>query len=81
MSSSAISAAVAAATNTATTIKIPIIEFARTNRGLIRVLKIVQEAGPSGTSTRRLLYKVRMIEYGLTLIQRAEELMYTVESC
>ena len=47
-------------------------EFARTNRGLITVLKAVAQAGNDGISTRKLLYNIRMTGYGQTLIGRAQ---------
>ena len=51
-------------------------EFARTNRGLITVLKAVAGSGKEGIPTRKLLNKIKMIGYGETLIKRAESLQY-----
>jgi hypothetical protein len=51
-------------------------EFARTNRGLITVLKAIAESGKDGIPTRKLLNRIRMIGYGETLIKRAESLQY-----
>jgi len=59
-----------------TTVEIPAEEFARTNRGLINVLKAVAESGNDGIPTRKLLYKIKMIGYGETLIKCAESLQY-----
>lgn len=51
-------------------------EFARTNKGLVTVLKTITESGDDDVSTRKLLHKIRMIGYGETLIKRAESLQY-----
>jgi hypothetical protein len=59
-----------------TFIEIPAEEFARTNRGLITVLKAVAESGDDGIPTRKLLRKIGMIGYGEALIKRAESLQY-----
>ena len=55
-----------------TVIEISAEEFARTNKGLITVLKAVAQAGDNGISTRKLLYKIHMTGYGQTLIHRAK---------
>ena len=46
-------------------------DFARTNKGLITVLKAVAQAGDDGITTRKLLKRIGMIGYGLTLVERA----------
>jgi hypothetical protein len=46
------------------TIEVLAVDFARTNRGLIIVLKAIQKAGDDGISTRKLLRKIGMIGYG-----------------
>lgn len=62
-----------------TVIEISAEEFARANKGLITVLKAVQQAGSSdGIPTRKLLHKIHMIGYGQTLIDRAEKLGYII---
>jgi hypothetical protein len=59
------------------TIEVSAAEFARTNRGLITVLKAVQKHGDEGIPTRKLLHnEIKMIGYGETLIKRAEALGY-----
>jgi hypothetical protein len=51
-------------------------EFARTNKGLITVLKAVASAGEDGITTRKLFKKIGMIGYGETLVERAYALGY-----
>ena len=59
-----------------TNIEISASEFARTNKGLITVLKAVSAAGDDGITTRKLLRKIGMIGYGLQLLERAHALGY-----
>jgi hypothetical protein len=58
------------------TIEIPVEEFARTNKGLITVLKAVAAAGEDGITTRKLYRKIGMFGYGDTLVDRAYSLGY-----
>ncbi len=58
------------------TIEVSAAEFARTNKGLIKVLKSVAKAGDDGIPTRKLMHEIKMIGYGETLIKRAEALGY-----
>ena len=51
-------------------------EFARTNRGLITVLKAVAAADDEGITTRRLFKKIGMVCYGEILVERAYKLGY-----
>lgn len=58
-------------------IEVSALEFARMNKGLITVLKVIQKAGNEGISTRNLLNdEIKMIGYGQTLVKRAEALGY-----
>jgi hypothetical protein len=54
-------------------IKVSAAEFARTNKGLVHLLKAVEKAGGDGIPTRKLLNDIHMTGYGQTLIRRAEE--------
>lgn len=54
-------------------IRVSTAEFARTNKGLLRLLKAVEKAGDDGIATRNLLNDIHMTGYGQTLIRRAEE--------
>jgi hypothetical protein len=58
------------------TIEVSASEFARTNKGLITVLKAVAAAGDDGITTRKLYKKIGMIGYGGTLLERAYSLGY-----
>jgi hypothetical protein len=57
-------------------IEVSAVEFVRMNKGLITVLKAVAQAGDDGITTRKLLRKIGMIGYGLTLVERAYSLGY-----
>ncbi len=62
--------------NNSNIIEVSAVEFARTNKGLITVLKAIAESDKRGIPTRKLLNKIGMIGYGETLIKRAESLQY-----
>jgi hypothetical protein len=66
-----------AAPRDAATIDIAAYEFARMNKGLVRLLKYVNEAGTAGVSTRKACKDVfNSRTYGMKVIQRAEKLGY-----
>jgi hypothetical protein len=56
-------------------IKVSAAEFARTNKGLISVLRALQRMGGEA-STRRLLKEIKTTGYGQVLIGRAEVMGY-----
>jgi hypothetical protein len=63
--------------NDATTVDFAAYEFARMNKGLVRLLKYVNEAGAMGISTRKACHDVfNSRTYGMKVIQRAEKLGY-----
>lgn len=47
-------------------------EFARTNKGVVNLLRAIATEGEDGEiATRQLLKKIRMVGYGQVLIKRA----------